>query len=204
MSEYANYITTVEVKNYALCPLIVYYTHVLHIYEPETEAMRMGKEVHSKTPLAPLVPKLKASKILKEVQLESKKLKLRGKLDTIIITKYNEYIPVEVKWSDPTPTGKAQKHHKAQLTAYALLIEENYKITVKRAAIYYARAGKIVITNITNSDKKEVKQMINKIHKIITSEKEPKIKPKSNVCINCGYSQYCRKKHQAKRKIVIK
>ncbi|MCS7385417.1 MAG: CRISPR-associated protein Cas4 [archaeon GB-1867-005] len=203
MSEYSPYITTVEVKNYALCPMIVYYTHVLHIYEPETEAMKIGREIHDKPPIAPIIPKLKATKILKEIQLESKTLKLRGKLDTIIITKHNEYIPIEVKWSDPTPAGKAQKHHKAQLTAYALLIEENYKTTVKRATIYYARAGKIITINITNTDKKQVKQIINKIHEMIATEKEPKIKPNPKTCTNCGYNQYCREKQQEKRAIVV-
>ncbi|RLF09484.1 MAG: CRISPR-associated protein Cas4 [Thermoprotei archaeon] len=188
--EDAPYITVVDVRDYAYCPRVVYFTHVLHLKERITEAMQYGKEHHEDPPLAPLMPKLKPKHVIKNVELTSSKLKLMGKVDTIVVTKHGEYIPVEVKWSEPRQ-GKPRRQHKAQLIAYALLIEENYSTTVKRAVIYYSRAGRLIEMPITSQDKRQVKRMIKQIYQVIRSEEMPEVKFKPKQCVDCGYKCYC-------------
>ncbi|MEM1547002.1 MAG: CRISPR-associated protein Cas4, partial [Candidatus Methanomethylicia archaeon] len=130
------YITVVDVKNYSLCPMIAYYNNVLHIYERVTETMELGKEIHDEGFLSHLIPKLKAVKVLRNIELTSGRLGLTGKVDYVFVTRFNEYVPADAKWSDPE-FGGAQRHHKAQLAAYSILIEEVYRTVVKRAVIYY-------------------------------------------------------------------
>ena len=190
MSE-EGYVTVMDVKNHALCPKMTYLTHVLHLRERVSEAMEYGREVHGEAPIAPLIPRLKPAKILRGLELKDRELKLSGKVDALIITKNNEYIPVEVKWSDPNPSGGAQRHHKAQMAAYALLINRAFNTTVKRAFIFYVRAGKIVELPITNRDICQVKKFLKQIWDIIKHEQEPSVKVAPFQCRNCGYRPYC-------------
>ncbi len=198
-----SYITVVDVRDYALCPKIIYFTKVIHLRERITEAMIFGREFHEEPPLAPIIPKLKPKQILKNLQLISHKLRLIGKADYIIITKHGEYIPVDVKWSDPEKGDKPQRHHKIQLTAYAMLIEENFKTTVKRALIYYSRAGKLIEFKISNHEKREVKSIINRIYEAIRSEEPPKVKPNPKKCMNCGYQKYCQPRSERRREVEV-
>jgi CRISPR-associated exonuclease Cas4 len=184
------YISPTDVKEYAFCPRLIYYKNVLHIYERTTEPMELGKEIHEEEPIAHLVPLLKVKQILRKVELTSKQLKLTGKIDYILITKFNEYLPVDMKWADPH-YQTAQKHHKMQLVAYSLLIEEAYKTTVKRAIIYYTRARKTIIIPITYTLKNQAKEIIKNIYQIIQTNKEP-IVPYTPKCKNCNYLKYCK------------
>ncbi|MHC1637479.1 MAG: CRISPR-associated protein Cas4, partial [Candidatus Nezhaarchaeales archaeon] len=164
---------------------------VLHLRERITEAMQYGKEQHEDPPLTPLIPKLKPIQIMRNVELTSHKLKLTGKIDTIMVTRHGEYIPIEVKWSEPKHPGKPRRQHKAQLTAYALLIEENFKTTVKRAIIYYSRSRQLMEIPLTSQDKQQIKQYIQQIYKIIQKEETPNIKQNPKQCQDCGYKLYC-------------
>ena len=190
MSEETPYITVVDVRDYAYCPKVIYFTRVLHLRERVTEAMEYGKEGHEEPPLAPLMPKLRPVKIMRDVELTSK-LGLTGKVDMVVVTKHGEYVPVEVKWSEPR-AGKPKRQHKAQLTAYALLIEERFKTTVKRAIIYYSRAQRLMEVPLTDHDKRRVKQFINHIYEIIRREELPEVRQSEEQCRDCGYRVYCR------------
>jgi len=188
--EEPGYITVVDVRDYAYCPNIVYFTKVLHIKERVTEAMEYGKEQHEKPSLAPIMPRLKPAKIMEAVELRSNKLKLVGKVDYVILTRHGEYIPVEVKWSDPEVRGGPKRHHKIQLAAYALLLEEHFKTTVKRALIYYSRAHRLIELPLSNADKREAKEILGKIRKLIKNESFPEVRRKG-YCDACGYRVLC-------------
>lgn len=187
------YITAIDVRDYAFCPMKVYYVNVLHIYERTTEAMELGREIHDEKPLAHLIPKLKAVKVLRNVELVSDRLKVVGRVDYIFVTKFNEYIPADMKWSNPE-YGIAQKQHRMQIATYSLLIEEAYKTVVKRAVMYYLRAGKTVIVPVTDSLKNQVREAIDKIYEMIENEAEPRVRISLKRCINCSYMSYCRSK----------
>ncbi len=184
------YISAIDITSYAYCPRLVYYKNLLHIYERTTEPMMLGKEVHDEQQITHLIPLLKVTKVLKNVELVSKRLKLSGKVDYILVTKFNEYIPVDMKWSE-LRHGTAQKHHKMQLTAYSLLIEEAYKTTVKRAVIYYSRARKTIIIPITDSLKAQTKEIIENIYRILETNLEPKVPYIAAKCKSCNYLRYC-------------
>ena len=191
LSEEDQFITVVDVRDYAYCPRVVYFAHVLHLRERVTEAMQYGKEQHEEPPLALLMLKLRPARIMRNVELTSHKLKLTGKIDMVVVTKYGEYVPVEVKWSEPKHSGKPRRQHKAQLTAYALLIEDNFKTTVKRAIIYYSRSRQLIEIPLTSQDKQQVKRYIQQIYEIIQDEEVPNIEQDLKQCQDCGYRPYC-------------
>ena len=186
------YITANDVKRYAYCPKIIYFTHVLHLEERVTEAMEYGRELHKDEFILPIIARIKPVKVLKGVELVSDRLGVTGKPDFILITRFNEYIPVEVKWAEEVIKGRAREDHKYQLSTYALLIEERYSTTVKRGYIYYVKSKSIVEVHLSNDLKGEVKRALKEIYEIIEGEREPEVKVSKSRCENCGWKKYCR------------
>lgn len=153
--------------------------------------MEFGREVHDEKLLKHLIPALKTVKVLRDAEITSGKLKLTGKVDYIFVTKFNEYIPADMKWSDPEH-GAVRNHHKAQLVAYGLLIEEAYRTVVKRAVIHYIRAGKTITIPVTSSMKEQVMDTIENIYDMIRSGREPKVRIRGGRCESCNYQVYCK------------
>ena len=154
--------------------------------------MEYGRELHKDSFILPIIAKVKPVKTLKDLMLKSDKLKILGKPDYILITKFNEYVPVEVKWAEEAPKHTVKRDHKLQLTVYALLVDENFHANVKRGYIYYVRSNSIIETFIPNSLKVEVKNIIRKIYNMILNETEPKVKIGKDKCENCGWRMYCK------------
>jgi CRISPR-associated exonuclease Cas4 len=189
--EYKEYITAADIKRYAWCPRIIYFTHVLHLEERVTEAMEEGKEEHDDAIIAPIVAQLKARKVIKGLNLVSDTLRLSGKPDFILDTKFGELVPVEVKVASLYTSSKAKKDHVMQLACYALLIEDNFKRVVKRCVVYYLRDKRVAYVALTNDLKLEAKKAIDKAYKIIEQEEMPKVRQPISKCKNCGYYRYC-------------
>jgi len=191
MSVDEGYLTVVELKRYAYCPRIVFITHVLHHEEVKSEAMEMGSEEHYARELAPLISKLKAVNVFKDVELASERLGIVGKLDYLLLTRLKEYVPVEVKWAE-SENGRIKWDHKLQLAAYALLVEENFNSAVKRGYVYYLREHRVIEMTFSESLKKLVAKIIQEMYDMIENEKDPGIKVPATKCFSCGYKAYCR------------
>ena len=184
-------ITVVELKRYAYCPRIVFITHVLHLDEVVSEAMEAGLEQHEESVITPIIAKLNALRILGSIELRSERLRISGKPDYIVITKNREYVPIEVKWAS-SDKGRTRWDHKLQLAAYALLVEECFKTTVKRGYVYYLRDRRVVGLVIGEGLKNLARKIIEHIHGMILEERDPGIVAPPTRCINCGYRAYCR------------
>jgi|BEDMetMinimDraft_2_1075160.scaffolds.fasta_scaffold00526_9 CRISPR-associated exonuclease Cas4 len=190
MSE-EEFITSTHVKHFAYCPKIIYFENVLHLQERHTESMEYGKEVHEESIVSTLVPMFKAKKLIREAILESKRLKLKAKIDYIIVTKFDEYIPVELKWSSHE-LKRIKFDHKIQLVSISLLIDEKYSTTVKRGVLYYINEKKVYTLPIMFNDKKRVMLIISEIWNLIKKESEPEIDQPVPKCLNCGFKNYCK------------
>jgi len=184
-----DFLTPTDVKRFAYCPKIIYVSRVLHLEERTTDYMEFGREKHDKSIIAPLIASLKASRVLEDVEMESQRLKMRGKIDYIIVTKFNEYVPAEIKWAEAPQSVK--RDHALQMATYSLLIEENFNTVVKRGAVYYLRSKNIRVLSITDDLKKEVMSIIKKMSEIIDNEVEPEVKVIKSKCMNCGFRNYC-------------
>lgn len=119
------FLTVSDVKQYPYCPRIVYYSYLLPLRaRPATYKMAEGKLEHERVADLEERRSLRAYGLSEgvrrfDVSLSSDRLGLRGRLDMVIETP-GEVIPVDFKNSQ----GKVGLNHKYQLTAYALLVEE--------------------------------------------------------------------------------
>ena len=107
------------------------------------------------------------------------------------MNQHGQIFPIEIKYMKSNK-GKPWQDHKYQLTAQALLIEENYKKPVDRGYIYYQQDGKTIRIRIDDNDKQYTKHIIKKILEVITTEKPPKTRTPKNKCTGgCGYRWIC-------------
>lgn len=198
MSE--EFVTVSEVKQYAYCPRIVYYSSVLKadvkLSSQQWEGRVTHDEIHKKD-------KRRVSSILnvKEflgarklfgVSLESKPLMLKGTLDCLII-KDNEYVPIDYK-AMRSDKKKVWFDHKIQLAAYSLLVEEEFSTIVKRGFVYYEPEDLALKVTITPSLRRLTRMVIEEVIKIKEEEYMPKKTSNLRKCKGgCGYLWICKR-----------
>lgn len=194
------FISVTDVKHYFYCPRIIYFEKVLHAkpmlgsqqeYSQELHEEYVKKELRRKDAIFYSREFVGAEKML-FVQLISTKLNLQGVVDCIIKTKRKEFIPVDYKNMESN-RGKPWMDHKYQLTAYALLIDENYSTCVKRGIINYLPEKRIIQLEITPTMKTHVKRVVGHIKRIIKEESLPPIRVARKKCSGgCGYKYLCK------------
>ncbi len=191
------WLTVTDIKQYFYCKAIPYINHILGIHEPTKEYQLQGKEAHQelsklekrrKTILKHIKTTKNTTKLFR-IKITSHKHKLTGILDCLIINQ-NKYTPIEYKLTK-TQKGKPHPHHKYQLVAYAIIIDDTYNTIVTKGYIYYHQDNKLTKININQTMKNHVIKAINQIRQIITTEKEPLIRPQIPKCIACGYRKHC-------------
>ncbi|MCD6564196.1 MAG: CRISPR-associated protein Cas4 [Thermoproteales archaeon] len=191
MSYTSKTLTATDVKHYAYCPVIVYITHVLGIWETETEYMQIGKEQHEEKIIAPIIAKYKPKKVLKTPFLNCPRESLSGTPDYILIARYGYGIIVEVKWAEPAKRG-IKYDHKLQLGTYAILTECKLGLYSKIGVIYYLRPKpKLYEIPITETLIKQAKKAIKNIKNIVSSGTPPEIRISPRRCSGCNYRRYC-------------
>lgn len=193
------FVSVTDVKHYIYCPRIVYFERVLHatpVFGSQQEEGRLKheeyvrKELRRKDAIYYSPDFLGAKKHL-FVNLSSPQLQLTGQLDCVIQTVGGEYIPVDYKGMSSNK-GKMWMDHKYQLTAYALLVEENYSTVVKRGFINYIPEKLILKVEITPTMKTHVKRVIGHIRRIVKEERLPPIRVAKRKCTGgCGHKQIC-------------
>jgi len=125
-----------------------------------------------------------------EPLLRSEKFGLLGSPDKVIRIN-NELVPSIIKTGNMPEKG-VWKSDRLQLTAYALLIEENYKNTVKLGYVEYARWGYVREVKLHRYERRKVLQIRNRIKRI--QEGFMPERPKDAPCIYCGFSEICETK----------
>lgn len=180
-----------DIKQYFYCPRVVYYYYVLPVKVKSTFKMDYGKEQHIKW------DELEKRRTFHKYRLsegervsnsffKSERLGLVGKLDLFIKTR-GEYIPVEFKHT----YGTVGTGHKYQLTAYAFLLEDTFKITVKKGFVYLMISKNIEEVFFTQNLRMEVKRVMDKIRSMINNEKMPEPNRLRSRCKDCEYLNFC-------------
>ncbi|MGC8849588.1 MAG: CRISPR-associated protein Cas4 [Candidatus Bathyarchaeia archaeon] len=194
-----SYVSATDIKHYVYCPRIIYFEKVLHVKpilgSQQEESMEehmeyVRKELRRRDAIYYSPELVDADKLL-FVSLCSDRLRLKGNIDCIIKTVKGEYIPVDYKDMESNK-GKIWMDHKYQLTAYALLIEENYGTVVKRGFIDYVVEGRALRLEITPTMKSHIKRMLGHIKRIETGEQLPPRRVSGRKCTGgCGYKWIC-------------
>ncbi|MEW6637240.1 MAG: CRISPR-associated protein Cas4 [Actinomycetota bacterium] len=179
-----------DVRQHVYCPRIPYYRYTLPLERPVTAKMDLGKEEHERTSAKEARRTLKAYGIKEGerkfgVDLYSKSLGLRGRIDMVIFTPH-EVIPVEYKM-----TAGVGLHHKYQLTAYAMLAEHTYSRTVNRTFAYLTPAKRAQEIPITGAMRGQTKKILDELRASIADERLPRPTPHRKRCAGCEYRRFC-------------
>jgi len=193
------FIAVTDIKHYLYCPRIVYFEKVLHAAPQLGSQQEESRELHEEYVKKELRRKeaiyyspefAKAEKLL-FTPLSSPTLSLQGCIDCIIKTE-GEYIPVDYK-NMLSDKRRCWMDHKYQLTAYAMLIEENYQTRVRRGFINYIPEKHVIQLEITPTMKTHVKRVLGHIKSMIAQEKLPLVRVAKQKCAGgCGYRQICK------------
>ena len=123
-----------------------------------------------------------------EVSVKSENLGIKGRIDRVKIGE--EIIPYEIK-SGLVPKDGIWEGNKIQLCAYALILEEKFRKTVRSGFVYYAGSSEKREVVFNAFMKQEVMELINKVNGMLNSSEIPRFPENTNKCRNCGLKDVC-------------
>ena len=186
-----------DLKQYTVCPRIVYYRYCLPRVRPITGLMAEGILRHEEEDAREERRSLRNYGLSEgertaHLALRSSELGLMGRLDLAIATPSRaaenaEGIVVEYKYSEQ----KAGPHFALQLAAYALLLEEAWSIPVKRGYLYSIPLKRTEQIPITPNLRKKVVQTVQHIRRSVESELMPAAPSSQYRCITCEFRRFC-------------
>lgn len=184
-------LTVTDVKQFLYCPRIVYFTYCMPVRRPLTYKMVEGEKQHDETADRERRRTLKAYGLSEgerffDVHLRSERLGLGGLLDMVIRTA-REVIPVEFKHSMAAPG----LNHKYQLTAYALLVEDEWERPVRRSFVYLIPLKRSQEVPITSGMRTFVVTALEKMRTMIDHETMPPGTRQRGRCVDCEFRRYC-------------
>lgn len=184
-------LTVTDLKQYAYCPRILYFTYVLPVPRMTTTKMDFGKNEHLELDRLERRRKLKRYGLEEgervfHAHLSSRRWGLEGKLD-LHIQQDRQCYPIEFKHSPAL-----HFNHKIQLGGYVLLLEDQLKRPVHTGFVYLMPVGEIIPVQITQELRDYVRSTIEAIRKLILSEAWPRPTATRHRCRDCEYRRYCR------------
>jgi CRISPR-associated exonuclease Cas4 len=184
-------LTVTDLRQALYCPRIVYFTYCLPVPRPVTYKMTEGQFQHEETTDKERRRSLRAYGLSEgerhfHVHLRSERLGLSGLLDMAIVSP-QEVIPVEYK-----NTRKALGlHHKVQLAAYGLLVEEEWDRPVRRAFVYRIPEREAEEVSITPNMRRSVGRTMARMREMVASEAMPPPTRRRERCADCEFRNFC-------------
>lgn len=183
-----NLFTVTDLKQYFVCPRILYYHACLPDIRPITYKMEIGKRRHQQEPQKSnrrnySIPDIVERKY--NVPFKSDTIGLSGRVDEVIQTA-SEIIPVDYKLS-----RKASQHFKLQVTAYAMLIEEIYNTPVAYGILYLIQARRHETVEITPANRRKIVRTLQHMRDIADSQRCPPPTKARNLCRECEFRRFC-------------
>lgn len=179
------------IRQYIFCPRIVYFNEVRQLKPKQTLWMSQGVDFHQRTEMLNRRRKLtkygvvETAKFTHNVHLKSEELLIHGVVDAIIDAG-EAYFPVEFKLAESPPS----LGHILQLTAYGVMMEECYKVSIERGFLLYGAKGKVVQVEIQRY-RDRLTAILGKIHKLYENSLMPSSSATENKCGQCEYYNYC-------------
>jgi CRISPR-associated exonuclease Cas4 len=184
-------LTVTDLKQWAYCPRIPYYHHVMPVDFARTYKMGRGRDVEA------AVQAMEKRRGFRRYGLErgerrfgvwlhSAILRLAGKLDLLVVTADAAY-PVDFKDTD----GGVRHNHRVQLAAYALIVEEALALPVPMAFIYLVPSRQLIAVPIGDKEKSAVSQAVAEMRRVIETEDMPGPTLVRARCTACEFRNYC-------------
>jgi len=120
-----------------------------------------------------------------EVRVQSAALRLSGVIDEVV-ENAGELMPVDYKLA-----GKAGDHHRLQLAAYGLLLEETMGKPVRRGYLYLIPARQAVKVPLTPRLKVQVREALAAMWQIAITEAVPAPTDRRQRCADGEFRRFC-------------
>lgn len=180
-----------DVKQYAYCPRIPFYTYAMPVEHMVSFKMEAGQVAHED------IERLEARRTLKryglsraerlwKVRIVSERLGLSGQLDLLLLAKAGP-IPVDFKWTQ----GPVQQNHRLQVAAYALLVEEKYGQAVDMAFVYRISEKVPEVVRVDARLRQRVMEAVECMKEMVKTERMPSPTPQRMRCYDCEFQNYC-------------
>jgi len=184
--------TITDLRQYAYCPRIPYFTYVMPLIRPLSGKMREGLQAHEEQGAREMRRTLSKYGLRGQVErhedvwLSSQKLRLSGRLDLLLVTT-EEAIPVEYK----NTAGGVGINHRVQLTAAALLVEERWNMPVRRGFVHALLSGRRIEVAITDDLRDRVRTELAALQAMVDTEMMPGPTSILARCTDCEFRRFC-------------
>ncbi|NPA06357.1 MAG: CRISPR-associated protein Cas4 [Chloroflexi bacterium] len=179
-----------DIKQWAYCPRIVYFTYTLPTPRATPYKMEEGARVHEhlreRWKARGLPRRLPRGEVWWDVPLWAPELGLSGKLDLLILPDETTAIPVDLKHARRSFPG-----WKLQLAAYAWLVEHLFGRTVPEGYLYLTRPRKAEHVRMTARLRQRVRRLVDEIRTAIEQRTVPPATRQRGRCVNCEFRRFC-------------
>ena len=198
--------TVTDLKQYAYCPRIVFYTYCLPLVRPTTGKMDEGRLAHEEARdrerrRTLRIYGLENARRHFDVWVASDQLGLTGRIDLVLEVAPDspgpavapdssgpaEWIPVDYKQT----ARRAGPHLRRQLAAYSIMLEETWGGAVRRGFIYSLITRRAEEVLLTAALRREVRETVAAMREMVDRERMPDPPPSRKPCVNCEFRRFC-------------
>jgi CRISPR-associated exonuclease Cas4 len=184
-------LTVTDLKQFDYCPRVVFYERCLPHVRPRTYKMDAGHEEHHHEQRRAARRTLSGYDELAgarqfDVQIESHTLGFVGLMDEVVTTDDGRIFPVDYKLA-----RHARQNYKLQLTAYALLLEEAYDVSINHGYLYLIPLRTLRKVSFTGRLRNSVHQRLKQANEMIALERMPPPTSVRNRCVDCEFRRFC-------------
>jgi CRISPR-associated exonuclease Cas4 len=185
-----------DLKQWTYCPRVVYYRYYLPDIRPVTDLMTAGitshtDEIGREERRSLRTYGLVAGERTFDLGLRSTRLGLRGRLDLAIAvpgrSAGSEAIVVEYKESEAVD----RPHFRLQLAAYALLLEETWRLPVRRGFLYSIPLRRAESVTISPALRRKVEATVAALRQAVEGEHMPAPPVSRRPCVSCEFRRFC-------------
>lgn len=182
--------TITDLKQFDYCQRILYYHRCLPDIRPTVTKMEVAIRRHEDEPKRALrrtmnLEGLERAERRFDVPLVSMQLGLTGQVDELIWHE-GTIIPVDYKLS-----RREQSHFKLQLTAYAMMAEEQYQVPIRFGLLYLIQARKTVRIAFSSQLRQKVVRTVTQMRQIAHTEYMPPPPDSIRPCLECEFRRFC-------------
>ena len=191
IQERAAIFTVSDLKQFAYCPRVVYYTYCLPLLRPETAKMRESVMAHEEESRREKRRSLKLYGVpegerLFDVVLATEELGLRGRAD-LVIRRDDQVIPVDYKLT----RRQAGAHFRLQLAAYGLMLSEMWALPARRGFVYSIITREAEEIALTPALYGRIRRMARAIRRMVEDEIMPSPPERRARCVACEFRRFC-------------
>lgn len=186
-------IEVTDLKQYDYCPRIPFYRYCLPRIRPITYGMKEGIQSHTEEAAREERRSLRAYGLADgervfDVLLRSEALGMVARIDLAIRRdEVPEAIVVDYKLSREA----AGSHFRLQLAAYALMLEEAWRLPVRRGFIYHIPQRQAEEVAITPGLRAKVSRVRSAILASVLHERIPPPPSRRAKCVSCEFRRFC-------------